>query len=76
MMLPISMNELKENINGLNSGKAEGLDEITNQMIKNTGAIARGMLLSLFNNVMTGSQVPSDWKGGGDIVLNLKKPLY
>ena len=31
------------------------------------------MLLEMFNNVMTGAQIPSDWKIG-DIVLILKKP--
>ena len=34
--------------------------------------LARKMLLEMFNNVMTGAQIPSDWKIG-DIVLILKK---
>ena len=73
MMLPISLKELEDNIKELKSGKAEGIDGITNEMIKNTGPLARKMILEMFNNVMTGAQIPSDWKIG-DIVLILKKP--
>ena len=42
-------------------------------MIKNTGQLAREMILEMFNNVMTGAQIPSDWKTR-DIFLILKKP--
>ena len=73
MMLPISLKELEDNIKELKSGKAEGIDGITNEMIQNTGPLARKMILEMFNNVMTGAQIPSDWKIG-DIVLILKKP--
>ena len=72
-MLPVSLEELEENIKELQSGKAEGLDGITNDTM-NTGPLASKMLLEMFNNVMTGVQIPSDWKIG-DIVLILKKPL-
>ena len=73
MVRPITLMELSENINSLVSGKAEGLDGITNDMLKNTGPTARNMLLELFNNVLIGAQLPNEWKSG-DIVLILKKP--
>ena len=73
MMRLITMKELDENIAGLLLGKAEGLDGITNEMLKNTGPVARGLLLELFNNVIMGAQLPSEWKEG-DIILILKKP--
>ena len=64
MMRLITMQELDENIAGLLLGKAEGLDGITNKMLKNTGPVARGLLLELFNNVIMGAQLPSEWKEG------------
>ena len=72
MMRPISIEELNLNINSPNHAKAEGLDGVTNEMIRNTGAQACLQLLKMFNNVLVGSQ-PSDWKLG-DVVLILKKP--
>ena len=73
MVRPITLMELSNNINSLVSGKAEGLDGITNDMLKNTGPTARNMLLELFNNVLIGAQLPNEWKSG-DIALILKKP--
>ena len=67
------MEELEHALGTLTLGKAEGLDGITNEMLQNTGPTAREMLLDLFNNVLTGGSLPSDWKIG-DIVLILKKP--
>ena len=73
MTLPFTMEELEYASGTLSLGKAEGLDGITNEMLQNTGPTAREMLLDLFNNVLTGGSLPSDWKIG-DIVLILKKP--
>jgi len=73
MMKPINPQELNENIKSLGSDKAEGLDGVTNDMIKNTGVEARRMILEFLNNVMSGAQIPSDWKIG-DVVFILKKP--
>ena len=67
------MEELEHALGTLTLGKAEGLDGITNEMLQNTGSTAREMLLDLFNNVLAGGSLPSDWKIG-DIVLILKKP--
>ena len=72
-MLPFTMGELSQAIGLLSSGKAEGVDGVTTDMLMNTGATAQGMLLDLFNNVLIGGSLPSDWKIG-DIVLILKKP--
>ena len=74
LMKPVTLSELNRNIDNLDSSKAEGLDGVTNGMLKNTGPVACKLLLEMFNNVMSGSQVPSDWKLG-DVVLILKKPL-
>ena len=74
LMKPVTLSELNRNIDNLDSSKAEGLDGVTNGMLKNTGPVARKQLLEMFNNVMSGSQVPTDWKLG-DVVLILKKPL-
>ena len=74
LMKPVTLSKLNRNIDTLDSSKAEGLDGVTNGMLKNTGPVACKLLLEMFNNVMSGSQVPSDWKLG-DVVLILKKPL-
>ena len=42
-------------------------------MLKNTGPVARSLLLEIFYNVMVSAQLPRYWKVG-DIVLVLKKP--
>ena len=73
LMKPVTLSKLNRNIDTLDSSKAEGLDGVTNGMLKNTGPVACKLLLEMFNNVMSGSQVPSDWKLG-DVVLILKKP--
>ena len=55
------------------STKAEGLDGITNSMLKNAGTVAHTSLLAMFNNVLVSGRTPSTWKEG-DIALILKKP--
>ena len=75
MMLPFTMGELSQAIGSLSTGKAEGLDGVTTDMLMNTGTTVREMLLDLFNNVLTGGRLPSDWKID-DIVLILKKPPW
>ena len=65
------MDELNSNID-LNVTKAEGLDGVTNNMIRHAGPVAREHLLTMFNNVIAGSQTPAGWKVGD--VLILKRP--
>ena len=73
MMLHFTKGELSQAIGLLSTGKAEGLDRVTKDMLMNTGTTAREMLLDLFNNVLTGGSLPKDWKIG-NIVLIPKKP--
>ena len=73
IMNPITMEELCINIDELDTSKAEGMDNVTNAMLKNTGPVAREKLLEMYNNVMISGQTPDSWKEG-DIALILKKP--
>ena len=73
MMRPITLDELNQNIKELNIDKAEGLDGVTNNMLKHSGTSARNHLLMMFNNVIVGGQTPDSWKEG-DVILVLKKP--
>ena len=73
LMNPITMEDLRLNIDDLHTSKAEGMDNVTNAMLKNTGPIARGKLFEMYNNVMISGQTPDSWKEG-DIALILKKP--
>ena len=73
IMNPITMEELSVNINDLDTSKAEGMDNVTNAMLKNTGPAAREKLLEMYNNIMISGQTPDSWKEG-DIALILKKP--
>ena len=57
------------------SWKGWGLWWYNQWNIKNTGLVAQGLLLELFNNITMGAQLPSEWKEG-DIVLILKKPPW
>ena len=74
IMRPITLDELSKNIGDLKSDKAEGLDGVTNDMLKNTDQVARLKIVELFNNITVEGQVPASWKEG-DVVLILKKPL-
>ena len=51
------MGELAQDIGSLSSGKAEGLEGVTNDMHMNTWSTAREMLLDLFNNLEEASLV-------------------
>ena len=73
IMRPITLEELSKNIGELKSDKAEGLDGISDDMLKNTDNVARAKIVEMFNNIMVGGQVPASWKDG-DVVLILKKP--
>ena len=44
-MRPITLDELSKNIGDLKSDKAEGLDGVTNDMLKNTDQVARLKIL-------------------------------
>ena len=68
----VSQKELDTVLDHLNVQKAEGPDEITTSMLKNSGPLARYMILELFNNVLLGGVNPKDWKVG-NVILTLKR---
>ena len=70
---PFTLHELNSTLNTLVEEKANGLDNITNAMLKNSGPEARLMILELFNNVLQGGVNPDEWKVG-DVILVLKRP--
>ena len=49
------------------------MDQLTNEMLKNAGPVARNLIRKLFNNVLVTGKNPEEWKIG-DIVLALKRP--
>lgn len=71
-MAEISIGELKATLDKLNIAKAEGLDQITNAMLKNTGEAARRIILELLNSTVIGGVIPSEWKVG-NVILTLKR---
>ena len=72
IMRPTTLDELNKNIGELKSDKAEGMDGVTNDMLKNTDQESRLKIIEMFNNIIVGGQVPASWKDG-DVVLILKK---
>ena len=54
LVSPFTMSMLASALCTLDCFKSEGLDQVTNAMIRNTGQVAREMMLSMFNNVLVG----------------------
>ena len=73
LVWPFRLSELESTLLTLDCSKAEGMDQVTNSMLQNTGPVAREMLLTMFNNVLVGGQSPDSLKEG-NLVLILKKP--
>ena len=65
-MRPISAKELGATLDKLDLTKAEG------EMLRNTGIVAREVILEFLNNVMIGGVNPDQWKVR-KVVLVLKK---
>ena len=72
VMRSISMKELNAVLDTLDIQKAEGPDDITNNMLRNSGSVTRTMILELFNNVLIGGVNPAEWKVG-NVILTLKR---
>ena len=70
----ISIEELDDALDSLNARKAEGLDNITNNMLKNTSFETRQLILELFNDVLLSGVNPRDWKVGHVILLLKRAP--
>ena len=73
LMEPITLAELSVTLDKLDTSKAEGMDGITNEMLRNTGPVARQKLLEMLNNTLISGRIPDSWKEG-DVALILKKP--
>ena len=69
----ISKKELDWALDTLDEQKAEGLDGVTNGMLKHTGPLARSLILELLNDVLLSGLNPSAWKIG-KVILLLKRP--
>ena len=73
LMEEISQEEVDRAIRQLKNNKASGMDQLTNEMLKSAGPVARNLIRKLFNNVLVTGKNPEEWKIG-DIVLALKRP--
>lgn len=58
----ISREELSKAIKCMKKGKASGLDNIPNEMIKNLGTTTQEVLLDIFNEILLRNAIPKDWK--------------
>ena len=58
---PITHEELHKGSECLKSGKAVASDNLSNEMISCLLEISPGVLLKLFNSVLAGGKIPSDW---------------
>ena len=76
LMDPISLAELSVTIAQQDVSKVEGLDGITNSMLKNTGPVAGDSLLAMFNNPLVSGCAPSTWKKGNIAALILNVVNY
>ena len=52
LMEPITLAELTVLLDKLDTSKAEGMDGVTKEMLRNSGPVARHKLLEMINNTM------------------------
>ena len=62
MEAPISPQEINSVLRKLSTGKAMGLDNVSNEMLKVAGNTCLPFLTSLFNKIYTTSSFPTPWK--------------
>ena len=67
----ISKDEIEKAIRKLKKGKAVGIDQINNEMIKSASAYILDSLQNIFNAILCNQYYPDDWKLG--IITNLYK---
>jgi predicted transcriptional regulator len=56
------MEEVTEAIQNMKTGKAAGEDEITPELIKYAGIIAKNWLLELFQQIWKEERIPKNWE--------------
>ena len=66
---PFSPEELNISINTLKTGKAIGLDNIFNEVIKHFGPLMRKWILQLMNKCMLTKNIPKIWRKARIIAL-------
>ena len=72
----IRMKELNWVLGTIDEQLAEGLDGVTNGMLKHTGPTARKLILELLNDVLLSGINPSDWKIGYTPVEEATRQRY
>jgi len=58
---PVTIPELTKVVKSLKNNKSQGLDQISNEMLKHSCIILEKPILKLFNLVLKSEQFPSDW---------------
>lgn len=60
----ITFKELTDAIAKLKNNKTPGLDNINNEMLKNTSQTAKTLILKIFNNILISGAYPQKWNKG------------
>ena len=69
---PITQQELSEKLKSIKSKKACSLDNIKNEMLKNSTPELQNAVLKLFNMVLTSGCFPEVWNQGLTLCLSTK----
>ena len=67
--------DVKKGITNLKCNKSSGIDELTNEYLKNTKEIMLPVWTLLFNHILDTGCIPSSWQVG-EIVPIYKKRRY
>ena len=67
-----SVEEVKEMIRALGSGKAAGWDEVPNEALKEGPTVLVRVLVRLYNTVKNSGVVPESWKRGRLVMVHKK----
>lgn len=70
-----TLDQVKSRIRRLKSGKAPGLDQIPNEVIKAGGEVMATMLHELFVKTVCAGREPLEWKTGTWVPLHKKGPV-
>lgn len=69
---PVTLEELKNALKKIKSGKAPGPDEIPSDFYKHLPENCLDSLLSLFNKIITGEATPIDWSSANLLLFHKK----
>ena len=69
----ITASEVRHAIRKPKKYKAPGPDNISNDLLKNTGKVLLTKLAELFNECLHQSKIPQDWQTAAIILLNKKE---